>query len=167
MSRITIIIALFLIAPLLHAFEYYGPYSKYLVKTIGDFYTVCESLENPDSTDQNQAIKAHTCLAYVSGILVGYTSTISLGAEYELASKTGKKRSEIAQDIDSDEALHVELSQIANRNHFICNAFNVNHTELAIDVTQRLKKKNLNPNFASHYFVLNEIIEHINCGKAG
>ena len=167
MSRITIIVTFFLLAPVLHAFEYHGPYSKYLVRTIGDFYTVCESLESPDSTDEDQAIKAHTCLAYVSGILVGYTSTISLGAEYELANKKGMKRSEIARDIDLDEALHVELSQIADRNHFICNAFNVNYTELAIDVTQRLKKKNLNPNFSSHYFVLNEIIEYINCGKAG
>ena len=141
----------------LAAAEYKTPYDKYIINTVGDYLRVCEPLINPDHSSPDASYKAISCLSFISGIMKGYTSTLSLNAEYKLAYEEGIKRSVLVTQIDNDSELHEKLEKIYFSSHFLCFGNKVGFYDIAKNVGISLENKGIDKNKSIHHIVLNEM----------
>ena len=96
----------------LAAGEFKTPYDKYIIKTVGDYLRACEPLINSDHSSSDASYKTLSCLSFISGIMKGYTSTLSLNAEYKLANEEGIKRSASVSEIENNTELHEKLEKV-------------------------------------------------------
>ena len=165
MHNKTLLILLLLLSTNIFSSEQEIAYDKYLIATVGDFIRACDPIVSPKTLENDGFYSALSCLSYTSGVMSGYTSTLSMNAEYQLADKMGVPRSEITSQMKSNPALHENLEAYAIASHFLCFNKKVGLVDIIKHTVRNLKDKNIDLHQSVYYVILNEIEELLPCPK--
>lgn len=163
-NKILLALLLLLSANVL-ASEQATSYDKYLIATVGDFIRACDPIVNPKMLEDDGFYNGLSCLSYTSGVISGYTSTLSLNAEYKLADEMGASRSEITSQMNANSALHEKLEEYAIASHFLCFNKELGLVDIIKHTVKNLNDKNIDLNHSVHYVILNEIEALLPCPK--
>ncbi len=165
MFKNTLTVLLLFLSANVFASEHETSYDKYLITTVGDFIRACEPIINPNTLENDDFYHSLSCLSYTSGVISGYTSTLSLNAEYKLADEMGVSRSEITSQMESNPALHKKLGVYTVASRFLCFNKKVGLVDIIKHTVKNLKDKNTDLNHSVHYAILNEIEKLLPCPK--
>ena len=165
MKRATFHLLFFLVPLAAFANDYKTKYDQYMVKSINDYIFVCDALTDTNIPGAERDLRITSCLSFVSGLLTGYRSTLSLKAEFEVAQANGVTREKIASQLDNNHELHEELTKMYFDSQFLCFGKNLGLFDIANSALKKLKSANIDKNYSADYFVLNEIEKQLACGK--
>lgn len=163
MKRTVIIIVCSLFPIISIANDNLAKLDKYMIYSVKDYNDACNSLNNNAVPSVENNLRATSCLSFVSGLLVGYQSTLSLKAEFDLAKNKKVNRKVISSQIDSNHKLHEELTELTTQSEFLCYKQPLDLVVIANNTLNSLQTSKVDEDNSVHYYVLNEIEKQLTC----
>jgi len=136
-----------------------------LVKFVStnDFLENCKSFSLVKASSSNKSDA--TCLAYMKGVIDGYSGSVSINAEIKLANEKNSSRNEVISNLGNHD-IHEKLSSYAISGHYLCFEEKVTISEITKNIVKSILRKKLESNKPNlSYVLMNELAILYPCGR--